>query len=124
MTRIVKAPDERRSELIATAQQLFYTTGYERTSVNDIVKAVGVAQGTFYYYFDSKQAILEALVAELTAQQHVLFQDIVTDETRLSGSSHGTPHIWGHGIIGEKTRRVYNVEHCGSQVTRHDFNSW
>ena len=81
MTRIVKAPDERRSELIATAQQLFYTKGYERTSVSDIVKAVGVAQGTFYYYFDSKQAILEALVAELTAQRLVLFQAIVADET-------------------------------------------
>ncbi len=81
MTRIVKAPDERRSELIAAAQQLFYTKGYERTSVSDIVKAVGVAQGTFYYYFDSKQAILEALVAGLTAQRHVLFQAIVADET-------------------------------------------
>jgi transposase-like protein len=41
----------------------------------------------------------------------------------LSGSSHGTPHIWGYGIIGEKTRRICHVEHCGSQITRHDFNS-
>ncbi len=81
MARIVKAPDERRSELIAAAQQLFYTKGYERTSVSDIVKAVGVAQGTFYYYFDSKQAILEALVAELTAQRRAHFQAIVADET-------------------------------------------
>lgn len=81
MTRIVKAPDERRSELITTAQQLFYTKGYESTSVSDIVKAVGVAQGTFYYYFDSKQAILEAVVEELAAQKLVLFQDIVADET-------------------------------------------
>ncbi len=81
MTRIVKSPDERRSELIGAAQQLFYTKGYERTSVSDIVKAVSVAQGTFYYYFDSKQAILEALVAELSAQKHVLFEAIVADET-------------------------------------------
>jgi len=81
MTRIVKSPDERRSELIAAAQQLFYTKGYERTSVSDIVKAVSVAQGTFYYYFDSKQAILEALVAELTAQYLVLYEAIVADET-------------------------------------------
>jgi AcrR family transcriptional regulator len=81
MARIVKAPDERRSEMIACAQKFFYTKGYESTSVSDIVKAVGVAQGTFYYYFDSKQAILEALVAELTAQRRVLFQAIVADET-------------------------------------------
>ncbi len=81
MKRTVKAPDERRSELIAAAQQLFYTKGYERTSVSDIVKAVGVAQGTFYYYFGSKQAILEALVADLTAQQLTHFQAIVADET-------------------------------------------
>jgi AcrR family transcriptional regulator len=81
MTRIVKAPDERRSELIATAQQLFYTKGYERTSVSDIVKAVGVAQGTFYYYFDSKTAVLEAVVAEVIAQVQAFLQEIVADET-------------------------------------------
>ena len=38
MTRIVKAPDERRSELIACAQELFYSKGYEGTSVRDIVE--------------------------------------------------------------------------------------
>jgi len=81
MTRIVKAPDERRSELIAAAQQLFYTKGYEHTSVSDIVKAVGVAQGTFYYYFDSKTAVLEAVVAELIAQEQAFLQEIVADET-------------------------------------------
>jgi AcrR family transcriptional regulator len=81
VTRIVKAPDERRSELIAAAQQLFYTKGYERTSVSDIVKAVGVAQGTFYYYFDSKTAVLEAVVAELIAQERAILQEIVADET-------------------------------------------
>ena len=81
MTRIVKAPDERRSELIATAQRLFYTKGYERTSVSDIVQAVSVAQGTFYYYFDSKTAVLEAVVAELIAQEQALLQEIAADET-------------------------------------------
>jgi AcrR family transcriptional regulator len=81
MTRIVKAPDERRSELIATAQRLFYTKGYERTSVSDIVEAVGVAQGTFYYYFDSKTAVLEAVVAELIAQEQAFLQEIAADET-------------------------------------------
>ena len=81
MARIVKAPDERRRELIACAQKLFYSKGYESTSVHDIVGEVGVAKGTFYYYFESKQAILEVLVAELSAQTHLLYEAIVADET-------------------------------------------
>ena len=81
MARIVKDRDERRSELIACAQRLFCAKGYENTSVRDIVDEVGVAKGTFYYYFHSKQAILEALVAELSAQLLVLYEAIVADET-------------------------------------------
>ncbi|MCK4977088.1 MAG: helix-turn-helix transcriptional regulator [Anaerolineales bacterium] len=37
---------------------MFYTRGFENTSISDIVNKVGVAEGTFYYYFDSKLAIL------------------------------------------------------------------
>ncbi|MFB0535291.1 MAG: TetR/AcrR family transcriptional regulator [Anaerolineae bacterium] len=81
MTRIVKAPDERRSELIAYAQKLFHSKGYESTSVRDIVDEIGVAKGTFYYYFDSKTAVLEAVVAELIAQAQAILQEIVADET-------------------------------------------
>jgi AcrR family transcriptional regulator len=81
MTRIVKAPDERRSELIACAQKLFYSRGYESTSVRDIVDEVGVAKGTFYYYFDSKTGVLEAVVDELIAQAQAILEEIVADET-------------------------------------------
>jgi AcrR family transcriptional regulator len=81
MARVTKAPDERRSELIAAAQTLFYTKGYESTSVSDIVKAVGVAKGTFYYYFDSKVEILEALVAELTEQALAVMRTIIGEQT-------------------------------------------
>jgi AcrR family transcriptional regulator len=81
MARIVKTPHERRSELIACAQKLFYTKGYETTSVRDIVDEVGVAKGTFYYYFDSKQAILEAMVKDLTEESVALLHPIVADQS-------------------------------------------
>ena len=79
MARTVKHPDVRRSELIGCAQKLFYTKGYESTSVRDIVDAAGVAKGTFYYYFDSKQAILEAVVDELIVHSVTLIQNIASD---------------------------------------------
>ncbi len=68
MARVVKAADERRSEFIAAAQNLFYSKGYESTSVNDLISVVGVSKGAFYHYFDSKQAVLEALVDDMQSQ--------------------------------------------------------
>ncbi len=62
MGRITKNVIERRQELINAAERLFLERGYERTAVNDIVKAVGVAQGTFYYHFESKTHILESVL--------------------------------------------------------------
>lgn len=60
--RVTKDPAVRRKELIEAAEELFRTKGCEQTSVSDIVKKVGVAQGTFYYYFESKDGILDAVL--------------------------------------------------------------
>jgi AcrR family transcriptional regulator len=79
MARTVKDPDERRRELIASAQKLFYNKGYESTSVSDIVNEAGVAKGTFYYYFDSKQAVLEAMIDDLVAYSVSLIRPIIED---------------------------------------------
>jgi len=62
MPRITKDPEERRNELMDSAQTLFLSQGYEKTAVSDIVKQVQVAQGTFYYHFKSKADILNAVV--------------------------------------------------------------
>ncbi len=60
--RVTKDPVVRRKELIDAAEELFKEKGCEETSVSDIVKKVGVAQGTFYYYFESKDDILDAVL--------------------------------------------------------------
>jgi AcrR family transcriptional regulator len=62
MTRVTKNPEIRREELINIAEELFATQGYDETPVSDIVKKAQVAQGTFYYYFKSKDEILDAIV--------------------------------------------------------------
>lgn len=55
-------PDERRTELLQAAMELFAEQGIEKTAVSDIVKRVGVAQGLFYYYFKSKEEMIEAVI--------------------------------------------------------------
>jgi AcrR family transcriptional regulator len=62
MSRPSKNPEVRKAEFIAAAEELFLEKGFENTSVDDIVARVGVAKGLFYYYFDSKDALLAALV--------------------------------------------------------------
>jgi AcrR family transcriptional regulator len=62
MVRISKEHDERLTEFLDTARQLFFEKGYEKTSVNDIIEKVGVAKGTFYHYFKSKEDLLDQLV--------------------------------------------------------------
>jgi AcrR family transcriptional regulator len=60
--RVTKDREVRKSELIEAAETLFREAGYRQTTVSHIVKKVGVAQGTFYYYFQSKDDILDAVV--------------------------------------------------------------
>lgn len=62
MIRVSKDYDERLNELLDAGQQLFFQKGYEQTSVNDIIEKVGVAKGTFYHYFDSKDDLLDKIL--------------------------------------------------------------
>ena len=57
----VKAPVERREELLAAARRAFAERGIQGTTVSDVTEAAGVAKGTFYLYFDSKDALLGAV---------------------------------------------------------------
>ena len=94
MKRISKDPEERRRELIDTAERLFMERGYEHTAISDIVKELNIAQGTLYYYFRSKEDILEAVVEKSIAvlEQNVieLTQDDGIDEViRLNAAING-----------------------------------
>jgi AcrR family transcriptional regulator len=62
MIRNTKTHDERKKEIILAALDLFYEKGFYNTAVSDIVKQIGVAQGTFYYYFKTKEEILDSIV--------------------------------------------------------------
>lgn len=68
MVRIKKPPEVRSNELLDCAQRLFFTRGYESTTVNDIIREAGVSKGAFYHYFPSKEALLETLAVRLSRE--------------------------------------------------------
>lgn len=84
MPRIVKHPTVRRADLIAVAQALFFEKGYEATSVDEIIGRAGLSKGAFYYYFPSKEAVLEAL-AEQMAEQAAIGARAILEDTTLNG---------------------------------------
>lgn len=65
--RVIKEYDERKKEILDTAERLFRTKGYEKCTIMDIIKEVGIAKGTFYHYFKSKQEVLDAVVLRYVA---------------------------------------------------------
>ncbi|WP_163853451.1 TetR/AcrR family transcriptional regulator [Paenibacillus elgii] len=81
MKRIVKDPITRRQEILTVAGELFRHHGYAGTTVEAIIQKVGVAKGTFYYYFKSKEQILDALVHELVDRLCEAYQQIADDPT-------------------------------------------
>lgn len=55
----MKKGEQRKQELLKIAYDLFLSEGYENTSVDTIIEKAGIAKGTYYYYFESKEAMLE-----------------------------------------------------------------
>lgn len=82
--RVTKRPEERRGDLLDAAGRVFAKQGVTRATVSDITGAAGVAKGTFYLYFDSKEHLLAALkerfVDEILEQASALYERVGKDD--------------------------------------------
>ena len=69
--------DDKKEKLQSAAHFLFLKNGYKKTNIAQIAKKAGVAVGSFYNYYPSKQAIfLEVYIAENEAERNRLIQEI------------------------------------------------
>lgn len=62
---------ERKEELLKTAYELFLNKGYDAVSVDEIIKNAGIAKGTYYYYFKSKEETLEEVIDMMIAKEEL-----------------------------------------------------
>ena len=76
--RITKEPEVRKQEIIDTALKLFGEKGYEKTSITDIAKAIGMAQVLCYRYFPSKEALFDSAIEQYA---DVLVEQMVSPKT-------------------------------------------
>ena len=79
--RVVKEAEERKNEILDVAERLFCAKGFDNTSTNDILQEIGIARGTLYYHFKSKEDILDAMIQRLTNQLLTKASQIALDES-------------------------------------------
>ncbi len=80
MVRIVKEHNVRKNEILDTARKFFYQKGYDKTVIQDILDELGIAKGTFYHYFKSKIALLDALIDKVTDETVAAVKPIIDSE--------------------------------------------
>ncbi|HIW34711.1 MAG TPA: TetR/AcrR family transcriptional regulator [Candidatus Paenibacillus intestinavium] len=114
--RITKKPEERKQEILDAAAILFTTKGYGKTTINDILQTVGIAKGTFYYHFQSKEEVMDAIVMQfinqgVTAAQHIMNDSTLNAHEKmfriLGAQSHETDH---KGEMIEQLHQINNAE--------------
>jgi AcrR family transcriptional regulator len=69
----------RREAFVDAALRLTQSKGYEQMSIQDVLDAVDASRGAFYHYFDSKQALLEAMVDRIADGALAAVEPVVDD---------------------------------------------
>ena len=77
-----------KSRIVSAAWQLFYEKGYNGTTVDDIIELSGTSKGSFYYYFSTKDELLntEELAAELIRVVEANYPGTLKEKYRVERS--------------------------------------
>ncbi|PKM86506.1 MAG: TetR/AcrR family transcriptional regulator [Firmicutes bacterium HGW-Firmicutes-12] len=114
--KTVKEGEVRRREILVAARELFVKKGYEQTSVNDILKIVDIAKGTFYYYFTSKEEVLEAIILDIVEEGARRAEKILEDKSIplvnriMMAIMAQAPEFEGSDEIKEELHKVENAK--------------
>lgn len=117
MARVSKNPEARKNELLDAAMELFNSKGYDQTSVSDIVKKVGVAQGTFYYHFKSKEEMINAACERTLAAR--LEEVEKTVEHPEWNASEKLTRIFTEAFPDDRDEDVFNYLHQEANSSLH-----
>lgn len=114
--KAVKEGEVRKREILLVARELFIKKGYDQTSVNDILKIVDIAKGTFYYYFSSKEEVLEAIIVDIVEEGARRGKEILKDKSIplvnriMFAIMAQAPEFEGSDKIKEELHKVENAK--------------
>jgi len=85
-----------RQRILDTAAALFLDRGYVGTSLRGIAAEVGMKPGSLYYHFDSKEALLAAILRRGIEVMVAAFRDALAETRGLDGRSRLAAHVRAH----------------------------
>jgi AcrR family transcriptional regulator len=88
-TRETPSVKDKREAILTAAFALFGHYGYRRTSIDDIAQEAGIAKGTVYLYFKSKEEIFRALSQQLIDQMLAITETAQTAKTTVTEQLRG-----------------------------------
>ena len=77
--------DETRGRILTSAMDLFRSRGFEQTTMREIASEAGVALGSAYYYFESKEALVMAFYRQAGDDTHKFIVQALSEEKDLQG---------------------------------------
>ncbi|WP_166427228.1 TetR/AcrR family transcriptional regulator [Nonomuraea mesophila] len=85
MARTVNEEDyaARREAILHEAHRLVCTKGYQQMTIQDVLNGLGISKGALYHYFDSKPALLEALVERMMTRWEQVLTDAAAEGPAL-----------------------------------------
>lgn len=114
--RIIKDADVRKNEILDAAQELFNMNGFDGTTISAIIEKAGIARGTVYYHFKSKEDVLDALIERhcerLLEEAKQIAEDrnipvmkrLIQTLLEMNGDKDGTP-----GVLTQQMHRPQNA---------------
>ena len=81
MARSEKA-EQTYQQILEVSTKLFFTQGYEKTSIQDILDELKMSRGVVYYYFKSKKEILDAIASQRLDAMRSLIQETQAENAR------------------------------------------
>lgn len=99
---------ERPGEILEAARLEFVQKGYMAARIEDVAKAVGVTKGTVYFYFETKEALFNAVIRHFAPVSFAMPEMPVQGRVREALSAYLT-ELYSHITINQRTREIFHL---------------
>lgn len=119
----INAPDSAKGRLLQAAATLFKEKGYERTTVRDLGKAVGIQSGSLFHHYPNKESILRAVMEETIVLNTELMKEAISKSDKPEDKVLGLIQCELESVLGETaaamTVLVYEWRSLNEESQKH-----